>query len=684
MVGVAVAAAGAVVAVRGCDETEPSQRAAVVPAKSDVAQRRTAPRHSSSPSPISGAHAGGDGTDETKRKSAPEDDPAPSIALRVRVEDRGDGRPIADAKFEVDVIGYDAVSYATTGDDGERSVPERANVIVRVQASATGYEEAVTSVRTGAPGTAPVKVVLRLALPGRLTGVVRGPDGTAAARALVVVAPASVTLDPSSHQQRWSKLEEKSAVRVLADEQGMYSAAGLAPGVRYHAFARDSDWLTAPEARAPSVVAEDIVLPPDAPTRSQDFVLQPFGRVVVRVPAADGGSSAQVSVTVAYGNSVAVLRPDRDGTFVADRLPPGPVTATCRGEHIVERDTIVTAGETTALTLDPRTATTIRGVVVDDAGRPVPDAEVEVRRTMRAPSGWDEMTTARADASGTFTAVALKIGSCRLTATAPGFRPSAPLTVVAPADDVRIILRRAAILTFVGTTHEVTVVFDDERSETATGTGADGTVRIECEPIGDTRVRVYSAGFAPVVRRATLTAGVVAELGEISLVLPKTVHVRVADATGRPVGGAAVVHDDTDSNAWNQKSFAADADGNAVVFGGPPAGPFPLRVHAAGFLDLRTIAEVAGDAPVTVTLARGGLLWGEAVDAGGLPSPDADVHVADARSADVVTVTADRHGQFDVRVAPGRYTVRAGSGTGVSVELTEGEEEHVQLVAQTR
>ena len=177
----------------------------------------------------------------------------------------------------------------------------------------------------------------------------------------------------------------------------------------------------------------------------------------------------------------------------------------------------------------------------------------------------------------------------------------------------------------------------------------------------------------------TLTAGVLEDLGDIPPGRPIALDGRVVDAAGRPVANALVRWDVDDADAANRAT--TDEDG---VFRGIQAaagGLVALQVGAAGFVRLRR--TVKADEPVLLTLARGGVVWGEVVDAAGAPRLGAKVRVLDARGEEAATTDADALGLFSAVVAPGRCEVRV-EGDAATVVVEEKGDVRVRLVVRTR
>jgi hypothetical protein len=627
-----------------------------------------------------------------------------SVELNVRVEDRRTGEPIADAKVRRIVVGAAFGLDATTDASGRCRMPSMPDAVVRVTASVEGFDVAESLVRTSSRGTPPTDVVLRLAPIGRMTGVVRATDGTPAARAVVRVTAASdgpVRANGPFVLPRASSSE----FDATADGDGRYVVTGLVHGRRYRALALDSRG----ESGCSSTV-ERIFTTPDAAEAAQDFVLRPFGGLVVRVtkPDGSGAPSSMPTLTTAFGtsypNEASGVR--ADGVFSFNRVPAGEVTFVVVGSDggAAVRTVVVPSGATTEVGVRLGGSFEVRGVVVDDAGRPVAGAEVSFLRSWAESSFGGsrvDRSVYKCDASGAFRATVGVEGPTDAEVSAPGHLAGPTVRLTAPCDDALIVLRRAATLTFRAVADDASPVrvlptflidgvrIDGVRVSVLGRPDDDGLVRLELEPRGAVQAQIFAFGRAPVVVAARLVAGEVCDLGDVRFVKPRRMSGRVVDAAGRPIAGAFVCVDDHDGRVTSaskkmDRAMETDADGRFSGEWAPPSGVVPLRVDAPGFLELHATPTIAGDAPVVLTLARGGLAWGEVVDAAGAPISDVKVRFVDAAGADAATPTADAHGVFDVRLASGRYVVRADGCDDVAIELREGGDAHVRFVERSR
>lgn len=623
---------------------------------------------------------------------------AATAVIAVRVEDRETGAPIDRARIEVDAVGLDFKDKGTTGDDGERLLSVPAEAIVRVTADGSAREPfldtRMTSVRAGPAGST-TPVVLRLVRPGRLTGVVRAPDGAVVSGATVRVDPQSLDLSDADEWPPPGAAGDATRTATSGPD-GRFEVRGLVRGRRYVALAApgDGSWAT-------SETLTGLVVLPDGPDAVRDFTLRDFGSVIVRVTDDNGAPVANASVMVSEGKGVGTFPGGRDepGTYRIPRRPPGTIAILVWSPGgTALRRVVVPAGGTAEADVVLGRLDTVKCVVVDDVGGPVAGAKIESRVTVWTVAFQSHLTT---DASGTAALPNFRAGARRLTVTAPGMLTAIAEPPADSTDDVRVVMRRAAVLTFrvlgadgAPCAEGFRVLFGDDARPTDANSSDDGRVRLDCEPRGETDVwLVFDAG-APLVLHATLAPGAVADLGDVRLSEARRIAGRVVDAAGRPVEGAFVgLNTGTEGNRTPPPASyrfkpeipsLTEPDGSFSVEFAPPSGPLPIEVSADGFLDLRAVVTVRGDAPLTLTLQRGGLVWGEVAEAFGAPRGGAAVRVLDARGAGIAETTSGPQGEFDLRVAPGRYTVRADGCDDVSVELREGADEHVTLTERAR
>jgi RNA polymerase sigma-70 factor (ECF subfamily) len=609
----------------------------------------------------------------------------PAATLEVRTVDAA-GAVVPNVGFTYEILGETGFGMFATFADGRSQLPVRPNVAMAVRVSANNSHNAKTSsaVWTGPVGAPPVTVTLVVVPEARLVGVVRDADGNPDNEATVRAMPSDA--DPPTFDRARGGLEG------WINDEGRYVVAGLVRGRSYDVVASDS--RHAQQRWAPSVV-EKVVVPDVETDVSRDFALRRCARLVVRVTGPDGElvPDATVRNVERTGTRITVdsVQPQSPGVFVWPAFLPGEASllAMAPGQSPCNRIVEVPADGTTEITMQVGAPPSVfAGVVLDETGSAVAGAKVSARILPMRQQGINVENDTASDDAGRFRGSVFGDGPLVLDAAAPGHLALRGLELAGPSEDVRIVMRRAAAVAFrvvadddaprIGT---IRLLFGGSTHVDTVYTDAANAVRVEKEPRGETEMRLYVEGFAPVVRRVRLDAGAVSELGEIHLVETATMHGRVIDAADRPVANASVRLDMGDDDL-KLKSVRIGADGAFTADLAPPSGPLPLRVEAPGFLTLRSTVTIDGDAPVTLRLARGGVVWGEVVDASGAPVPGARVSVA-APDGATTTADVDDCGLFGVRVAAGRCTVSAGGAT-TTADVADGGEARVRVVVPSR
>jgi uncharacterized GH25 family protein len=207
-----------------------------------------------------------------------------------------------------------------------------------------------------------------------------------------------------------------------------------------------------------------------------------------------------------------------------------------------------------SLSLDP--ASSLAGIVVDAAGKPLPGAQVQavarsaVRQRTFARSGTPERRAA-AGPDGRFRLGKLLAGEAwQVRATHPGFAPSR--LTLPPLEksrsDLRLVLGRGR--TAFGRVidraekpvpgAEVSLLANPDSWDTATG--PEGGFEVRALPAGPVDLRVRKSGFVPVLVRAIPIPGGEGPFNLGMVILEPGVILRglVTDREGRPVSGAEV------------------------------------------------------------------------------------------------------------------------------------------------
>ena len=354
-------------------------------------------------------------------------------AVRGTVVERGSGRPIAGALFEVapvdgwsrevNVLGPEA---PRTGEDGRFEMAPIVSGVLRVRARHDRYVEGVSDPVEVGEGETVDGVVVALARGGGIEGVLVDEAGSPIAGAEVFVCPVG--------RSGWRH-------PCPTDEEGRFEKLGLDPG-RWrveHSPARLPDesfaswesrnWLSE-IVEVPDGTVVFVTLGPPKPTgasvrgrvlRGNEGVPEAFVRLEPTA-ARDNPEIAE-----AIGNRLQTTTAS-DGTFGIEGAPPGPATLEARGgpngyPRRVEVEVPV-AGEAFLEVRLPGGA--IEGRVAQAAdGAPVPEALVTVlpaNRTFGPGEIWRVSARTRVAPTGRYQIRDLADGSYRVVATRGSYR----------------------------------------------------------------------------------------------------------------------------------------------------------------------------------------------------------------------------------------------------------------------
>ncbi|HEV7514810.1 MAG TPA: carboxypeptidase regulatory-like domain-containing protein [Thermoanaerobaculia bacterium] len=483
------------------------------------------------------------------------------------------------------------------------------------------------------------------------------------------------------------------AAWVRADDRGSYALPPAPAG---------KTWLA---AAAAGHLPGDVVVPPagrgERALRAPTFALEPAAAATgVVVDVADkpvAGALVSAAVPAALFDWTAPkarARSGSDGRFALRPLAaarPYEVTASLPGFAAAKltlaelKPKAVRSG----LRLVLRRGRTVRGRVVDDAGRPVAAAVVQ----LLAPAGADPVREGTgtlhqttADTAGQFAVEGLLPGKIDLFVRAPGFPPASRRQVAVPAgagsfDLGPIPLGRGVALAGIvvdGGNHPVAGAAVHIQAEEgplgrwasrgeveAANTGADGRFAVPGLARGPAVVTVEREGFAP----RTLT-GVKAPLPEplrVVLSLASRLAGEVVDDAGVPVPGARLrARSDARltlllaSPMPPPTPVAMSDDDGHFELRDAPTGKMSLYTSAPGFLPtIQPVELAAGQSrdDLRVVLHRGSAVVGRVLAPDGTPAADAEVSLA---GPSATSARADGDGNYGLdAVPPGPRTFTA-------------------------
>jgi len=490
---------------------------------------------------------------------------APTLGLEKASTLTGDvvagGRPIAGALVE-------AVLYAARG---ERPFDPRANAVDRAATDARGgfqlrrlqqgkrYELLArrdgyfpAAVETTAPEE---KRRIELASIRALSGQVKDPQGQPLAGVEIEVQPAiRAGRTPSTLELRDPR--ESAGAPLRTDARGRFLLAAP-PAAAIDAVFRKPGY-------APLSLRRVRILPGDGPSDLGQVVLRPGSALQGRVVDTAGKPVAAAKVFLLeeepppFEDPSIANRPSaetsRAGDFAFRDLPAAvPLHLFVRADGY--RKTVVRGirpPREQPLVVTLESGNVLRGVVVDEAGSPVPGAAVEATWPITLPgdpehrlSAMTASAVATTRSSGRFEIEGLPAGSMALTVEAHGFvskdMPRFEVPRPAGAPEVEVVLERGALLA-----GHITTTADEPvaGARIAVGDAAlgvsdqEGQYLVEGAPPGRQRISV----FHPDYPRFEATRDLGPELNNFDVRLEAGAEVsgRVVDVEGRGVAGARV------------------------------------------------------------------------------------------------------------------------------------------------
>ncbi|NVJ20760.1 carboxypeptidase regulatory-like domain-containing protein [Myxococcus sp. AM011] len=389
----------------------------------------------------------------------------------------------------------------------------------------------------------------------------------------------------------------------------------------------------------------------EAPAQGLRLVLRAGGQVTGTVVSASGEPLWEVDLSL-KADGTQTDSPsdtsDEQGRFGFRTVEPGRYTLTAAfdigGPHRASQVVEVRPGEPSTVTLRMDTGLTVSGIVVDEAGQPLPDAEVKAlsqRDTYAALEKQErgirvDESVASTDASGRFTVAHLLPGKSLVSVEKPGYvlrgdtgEEGAPRekVVTAGATDVRLVLRyqgglRGRLRRPDGTPITRFTVNDTSFQD------EDGAFRLPIEEPGVMWLTLDAPGHTRTVREVQVEPGQDVDLGDLVLEAGRRVRGRVVDATtSAPIAKARVtvrltrparVAGSEGGGVPELASAQTDASG---VFELEPveSGPLSLDVAHSSYLPVQQQLG-SGDAPLELRLSSGARLEGTVKDRDGRPA----------------------------------------------------------------
>ncbi len=587
---------------------------------------------------------------------------APGVALEGSVVDSA-GKPVEgaaihlrepiDNSFPFPLPGPEEEPAALSGPDGFFRIEDlRAGSTVSLSVLRTGYMAGeAKGVRL--PVDQPVRIALQEV--GTLSGRVVDSDGEP-------VADISVRV---GFQQRhlFVRGSGSTPMESRSDPEGLFRIQDVPPGP-VDLVAQASGWQPGTVAGLELRAGEDkrgieIVLSPAAVLRGR--VLAPSGRAV---------PDAQVHLAPEDRQSgLHMVSTDDEGRYELDSLPPGLRTleASHPDHGMARRQVEVRVGDN-AFDISLEAGNEVSGRVIDEAGTPVPGAQVWLARAGGLP-GPPMSTTSQSD--GGFRFAAVVDGSYRTSVSKEGFAPeSVPVTVAGGSiEGLELRLGRGGAI--VGRIAGIEAAELARVQVVAWGQGTpaggrmepDGSYRIDHLREGEWRVRAELPGTGLYAEGAVrLEPGV----SEARLDLEME---RGYELAGRVRKGGAPVAGETlglEGPGRRRAVAETDADGR-FRFSGLAAGSYHLRLEGSPHeetVDLQGDREIVIDLPVAEVAGR----VVDAADGKPLAGVTVQLIAADG-TATRQRERTDSRGVFILRgVAEGSWLLRAQADGYASAE----------------
>jgi protocatechuate 3,4-dioxygenase beta subunit len=536
-------------------------------------------------------------------------------------------RPVTGAEVKVPDVSSHAVR---TDDRGKATLAGVHPGWIAIEANAAGFAPATAVLSIGsAGGKGSVSVTLRKG--ASVSGRVIDEAGHPLAR--VKVRPESWRADRSSTEQ-------------TTDDKGQFTFAALPAGS--HALSA-SDGEHEPTLTNPITVTAD-----HAVTGIQ--ITMKAGAIVRGVVVDAAGNAARNATVRVMGKGAAMWRTaarqatcDAQGKFELRGLARAKLEARAESElaasSIVDLDTTSQAiAKDIKLVLD--VTGTIAGVVVDDAGQPVPEILVNAFPDVLAGQSAESiaiagMSSATTDGAGRFAIHGLPDGAYRLWAGrhVSGFEDSwGGHSTPAKVGDTGVRIVMAAPGGLVGKLvlengSVPKLAYVELGVQTATPADAGAFKLQELEP-GTYDLRVFGPEFSELVRRDVhIESGKTLDLGTLTLLRGRKLVGRVVDGGGTPVAGARVKlgemlmtaagsGDDANSQSYDDvtgvRSAVTDQDGAFLIQGLPAKTTTAMADHPdRGRSTAITIPPGTGDPPaVTLALHPYGSITGKVTQKG--------------------------------------------------------------------
>ncbi len=359
---------------------------------------------------------------------------------------------------------------------------------------------------------------------------------------------------------------------VVSDAAGIYRFASL-PGGEVRLEASAPGRVKPPSQRVAVAVGFEAIGP--------EFVLAAGAVVSGKVYAREGEPLGGATIAASRGVEViAAATSGADGSYRIDGLPGGPIHLYVRSNDYAQattRELALAAGrEHPGIDFVLETASSIRGVVQDEKGAPIPNATITAESF---PSG-PVRRQAQSGADGTFEVRNLYGGGYRITAAAIGYAPAEPASVAVAGEGDQV---EGVVLVLVGAatipgrvtglppegagSRAYVIPTSESSNNVASEVAPDGTFRVEGLPRGPIILLFRTDDFRLLGRHDVLVEGSGEQPPvEIPAGPPARFTGRITNEDGSPVSGIEVASELVMPGASRaRRSTRTDADGRYEI-----------------------------------------------------------------------------------------------------------------------
>ncbi|MBA3818450.1 MAG: carboxypeptidase regulatory-like domain-containing protein, partial [Deltaproteobacteria bacterium] len=611
--------------------------------------------------------------------------------------------------------GYTLETSAKTDAKGEARLAPVSPGYVSVEAHADGYAAASGFTTVGSAGaTGRVTITLRRGF--AVSGRVLDDTGKPVVKARVSIDGGGGGMDRASRDDREGSDDRKDPRAAITDAKGQFTLAAVAAGTHtVDAFDGEHE----PASSTPITVSDRAVSGVELVMKAGgvlagavlDLKEQPVPYATVRVAAA----SESMQMTVARQ-----VTADDKGAFEIRGLQRAKLDVRAESDAAASKLEAVDLTERTdrrdlRLVLD--VTGTIAGIVVDDAGAPVPEVQVSAFPDILGGASVDgltlaSMSPATTDGAGTFKITGLPDGTYKLWAARSsngGFAGFGKQSTSAKTGDTAV---RITLSTPGGIKGTIVVEGRGAPKQATVGIGwqpptpaEDGAFELKDLEPGSHDVSIRGLDFAPLVKRDIKVApGKVTDLGTVTVHRGRIVKGKVVDAKGKPVAGAKVKlgeflvfsddaePDDADAPTeamFGARSATSDQGGEFSIIGVPPKATTVAADHSTSGRSISVAIPEGPQDPPPVTLAlRGfGSIAGKVMQKG-KPVPNVEVaQSSKASGAQFSSAKTDAQGAFTLNKVPEgavvlqvtQQTMMSFKNTSVTVQVAGGKQTKVTI-----